>query len=189
MVARVPWSTRPRAQKTAIVVMFVSTVDFLQSIVIGALSVPANMILYLIAHGHPPVRPTFDTARAPEIWAGHFLVILPWWYFAATGVIMLAVSVFLVLCPGYRFTPASVRTFAWRSTTGWVAIQGIFVALELRAVASYHAVIDGFGDPYLYGVYAAALGGLITLGAYLVERKRRLTGSRRPAKRKVAPRG
>ena len=189
MVARVPWSTRPRAQKTAIVVMLVSTIDFLQSLLFGALSVPANMILYLVAHGHPPVRPTFDAARAPEIWAGHFPVILPWWYFAATGFIMLVVSVFLVLRPAYRFTPSSIRTFAWRSTTGWVAIQSIFVALELRAVASYHAVIDGFGDPYLYGVYAAALGGLITLGAYLVERKRRQTGARRPAKRKAAPRG
>lgn len=173
MVARVPWSDRTQTQKTAIVVMLISTVNFLQSIVFGWLSVPGNMVLYLMKHGQAPARPESNDTRGPDYWVGNFIAVLPWWYFAATGVILLAVSVFLVLRPAYRVAPASIRTVAWRTTPGFLALMGFFVALALVTVARYHVVLTGPADPYLYGTYAAALGGIISLCAYLVARRRK----------------
>jgi hypothetical protein len=179
VVARVPWAERTPTQKTAIVVMLISTINFLQSIVFGWLSVPGNMILYLMKHGQAPMRPDSNDTRGPDYWVGNFIVVLPWWYFAATGLILLAVSVFLVLRPAYRVSPASIRTLAWRTTPGFLAAISLFTAATLVTVARYHVVLTGPADPYLFGSYAAALGGLISLGAFLVARRRRKAGSTR----------
>jgi len=168
--------------------MLVSTINFLQSIIIGWLSVPLNMILYLGMHGQAPPRPPSGDTRGPDYWLGYFVFVLPWWYFATTGIILLAVAVLLVVRPQYRFTPASLRVIAWRTTPGFLAVMGFVVAFALFTVALYHAELSSATDPYLIGTYAAAVGGIFSLAAFLGTRSRR-PARRRPTQRKAASRG
>jgi hypothetical protein len=140
---------------------------------------------HVMVNGDAPPRPRIpggDT-RGPDYWFGHFLTTMPAWYFLATGLVYLAVVCAVTAVPRLTFASSSVRTVGWRTTPGFLASLGVFLALGINATSRYYNEPDSPLDPYILGVYAAAIGAAISLVTFVFALRARRAGPFRAAKR------
>jgi len=147
---RKPAGRRPRMRfhsrerPVAFAVVLLSTINTLGLVVIGYGSVLANRIAYMVIHGDVPERVGYSRTAQ---WRGHMPVDLPWWYFAITGALVLAVAL-MAVNPRWRFEPTDSRYFMYCTTPKFLTIIGVPVAIASWGLSRIYNV----ESPELYWI-------------------------------------
>jgi hypothetical protein len=108
-------------------------------------------------------------------------VSLPWQYFAATGLLFLAVVVVVTLRPALKLAPTRRGWEFWRTTPVFLASLGGLLVLSSWWVVSYYSQLGSPAEPYLVGIYACLVGVLISVATAILARRGR--SSRKASKR------
>jgi hypothetical protein len=143
----------------------VSTINILQFLAFGWLGNVANWIIYLAAHGGTPERTDPSTTSSVALWLGNMPFPLPWWYFLASGLVVLGVAVFAVPRSN-RFATGEPRFVAWCTTPGVLVCYSVVSAMSQLLVSAYYDTAGTFASPYLFGGYACLLAVLVSLAAW-----------------------
>jgi hypothetical protein len=155
-------TTRAPGRAVARAGVVVSTVNVLSFQLFASLSVPINMAAYLISNGAPPPKAEAagDSDRAQ--WFGHFGFIVPWWYFAASGLVTLLV-VLLATNPRWRFEPQTRKYFAFRTTPGFLAFVSFIMAGAQLGISTYYSDWTSNFDLYAIGTILSIVAIAIAL--------------------------
>lgn len=151
--------------------------NILQAVLFGWVSVPVNMLTYLVRYGQAPERSEAGRTTGVDYWAGNFAFVLPWWYFALTGLIYLAVVIVVTVRPSLVFVPTNPKYALWRTTPLFLGIAGIVLGFSLFIVVRYHTTLESAGDPYLVGTYLCLVGAAISMVMAVLARRARRRGA------------
>lgn len=145
------------------IVAVISTVNILQFAVIGWLGVPINWLVYVGGHGDLPKLS--DSTGSRGLWVGHMPFPVPWWYFAATGLVVLAVVVY-AFAPRRRFVTAESRFALWRTTPRFLAAAALLMALSVYLTTDMYDTSRSLTSPYLLGAYLCLTAAVVSLVAW-----------------------
>ena len=180
MVATNGRAVRTRDERIALVTVIASATAILTSVVFGMLGIALNQAWYMIANGSVPSKPEEGFTSRQEQWAGHMMFTLPWWYFALTGAVVLAVAI-VAVNPRWRFHPANPKYFAYRTTAGYLVIVGVLLALLHNFAAGFYDLSGETFSLYSIGPALCLLSAVVALAA-------KLFGPKTPKKpRYIAP--
>jgi hypothetical protein len=136
----------------------------------GIVLIPINLIAQLVIHGRP-VELAPGVASSPyDFWTGDYPFPPPWWLFAATGILLLAVAI--MGYPGYQDGDRPLGRISGQfSDDGSLARTMIWAGiLEAGVTLTYDGFISPF-DLYYVGPVACFVGAAICLVRW---RRRRL---------------
>lgn len=160
MVDPAPRTPRTADDAVAVGGVVVSTANVLGFQLFASLSVPVNMVAYLVANGAPPPKADGAGDSVHAQWAGHLGFVVPWWYFAASGLVTLLV-VLLAANPRWRFEAKNSKYFAYRTTPGFLAFISAIMAGSQFAISTYY--VDWTEK---FGTYA--IGTILSLIAVVI---------------------
>jgi hypothetical protein len=165
-----PRTRRSTDERIAVGGVIASTVNVLSFQLFAALSVPVNMTAYLIANGDPPPKVASAGESDRAQWAGHLGFVIPWWYFAASGLITLIVAV-LIANPRWRLAPTNRKYSAYRTTPGFLVFITFVMAGAQLGISTYYDDWTMHFGPYAVGTILCVVALVITLIVYRFGRK------------------
>jgi hypothetical protein len=156
--------TAERDGRVALVTVSISAATVLSSTIIGMLGIAANQVWYMMANGGVPSKPDDGFTSRQEQWAGHMMFSLPWWYFAFTGALVLVVAV-VAVNPRWQFHSPNPKYFAYRTTSGYLVIVGVLLALLHNFACGFYAPPGEAFGPYTIGPALCLIAALVSLAA------------------------